>query len=177
MLRCFSYYSISGSGDTPQRSTPPFAASISGGRKTIGISHVWQLLALRGYAVSLCRIFCEQSGGFGYEVGAGLFAGGQEACADDVAVALAELLYQGAGIGGAACEAADHGHAADASADFAGAGEAATEGSGHIHGGIGINREFVGPGPHDRLAAVASLAVQGAGFFCAFFFCHKYIRS
>lgn len=61
------------------------------------------------------------------------------------------------------CEATDNGHSGDTSADFAEAGEAATEGSGECKCLLGVDREQVLESQHYRLAAVVTLLMELAG--------------
>ena len=111
----------------------------------------------------------EEAGGRGDEVVAGvaLALHLEEAEAVEVAVLLLESLAERPYILCLATETADEGHAIDAAAGLFQAGEAATEGSGHIEGILGMDREFVGEGHDDGLAAVVALLVELAGALLA----------
>ena len=115
----------------------------------------------------------QQAGSVGYQFIAGFLAHLQQSATDDVAVLLAEFLYQRTHVGGVASETTNHSHAADTAADLATAREAATEGSGHIHGICRFYRQFVGVGHHHRLTAVAALTVQPAGLIHSFNLSHS----
>ena len=92
--------------------------------------------------------FVQDCGGVGDEVGAGFLALLQQSSADDVAFFLAELFDEVACFGGVAGEAADHRDAADASAHFAAAREAASEGCGDGSGGLSVDGQDVVIGQH-----------------------------
>lgn len=111
----------------------------------------------------------KEAGGGGDEVVAGVALALQleEAEAVEVAVLFLEALAEGTHILRLATEATDEGHAIDTAAGLFQAGEAATERSGHIEGILGMNREFVGKGHDDGLAAVVALLMELAGTLLA----------
>lgn len=114
------------------------------------------------------------SGSVSHHLVARFFALSQQSATDDVTLLGAEFLYQRTHIGIVTRQTADHSHTTHTATHLTSAGEAATEGSSHIHGSILVNRQAVGVCHNHRLAAVATLLVEGSGSVYSFFFCHSF---